>query len=201
MAAIQHLVRFMVWLPLGGVILALVAWGLRRAPLPWYVGGLSLLLWLTMITAYYAPFSVTPQCIAERITLTPHKDPDSPTGIYIPATLDEAISEFDRTVPACAVPKILDAGPDTFHLSLGMWIRNNWGLWHGSRLAQHFNAMGIDHPDDMSGIILTSYWRRLKNRPINLKEQVALYQAYWRFVGDSSLGSALTRQQPGYAGC
>jgi hypothetical protein len=41
-----------------------------------------------------------------------------------------------------------------YHFGLGMWMRNNRGFWQSSRFAKWFNARGIQHPDDMSGIIL-----------------------------------------------
>jgi hypothetical protein len=69
-----------------------------------------------------------------------------------------------------------------YHFGLGLWMRNNWGLWGGSPLAKHFNHIGICHPDDMSGIILDSFWRHLNGKPIRLEEQVQYYRKYW---GDS----------------
>jgi len=64
-------------------------------------------------------------------------------------------------------------------MGLGMWMRNNWGLWGDSRLADWFAEKGIDHPDDMSTIILKSFWRRLNDRPIALSEQIRTHRAYW----------------------
>ena len=61
-----------------------------------------------------------------------------------------------------------------------MWLRNNWGLWKGLRLAQWFNKQDIFHPDDMSGIILASFWRHLNHKPIDLRGQVTTCQAYWK---------------------
>ena len=65
------------------------------------------------------------------------------------------------------------------HFGLGLWIRNNWGLWKGSRLSNFFIANGIFHPDDMSGIILTSYHRKLNGIEIQLEKQIKYYQEYW----------------------
>jgi hypothetical protein len=61
-----------------------------------------------------------------------------------------------------------------YHFSLGMWMRNNWGLWHGSRLSEYFNEHGVHHPDDMSGIILSSYWNSLHNLPMEFEKQCRL---------------------------
>lgn len=69
-----------------------------------------------------------------------------------------------------------------YHHGLGMWMRNEWGLWGGSRLAAYFNGIGIYHPDDMSAIILDSYWRKLHGKPIDLESQVKRYQEYWQKV-------------------
>ncbi|MBO9500701.1 DUF6794 domain-containing protein [Brevundimonas sp. A19_0] len=74
------------------------------------------------------------------------------------------------------------------HFGIGMWMRNNWGLWGGGPLARHFNEMGIEHPDDMSGIILKSYWLYLHDCPQGVDEQVAFYRDYWdRSEGEDSI--------------
>jgi len=72
-----------------------------------------------------------------------------------------------------------------YHFGLGMGMRNEWGLWGGSRLAKWFNAQGITHPDDMSGIILHSFWRHLNGKPITLEQQVKYYQDYWKNQKDA----------------
>lgn len=66
-----------------------------------------------------------------------------------------------------------------FHPDLGMWIRQNWGLWSGSDLRDYFFHLGIYHPDDMSEIILTSFWRSIVGRPIRLDDQIARIQKFW----------------------
>ena len=64
-----------------------------------------------------------------------------------------------------------------YHLGIGMGIRNEWGLWGGSELARWFNAKGVSHPDAMSGIILTSYWRRVHGLPLDVEGQIRAVQA------------------------
>lgn len=66
------------------------------------------------------------------------------------------------------------------HFGLGRWIRNNWELWSEGQLSRYFKDLGIEHPDDMSGIILTSYWREKHNLPILLDKQIKYYQDYWK---------------------
>lgn len=66
-----------------------------------------------------------------------------------------------------------------FHFFPGMRIRNEWGLWNGSMLAKYFNRLGVYHADDMSGMILESYWRHLNGLPLKLREQARGYHDYW----------------------
>src|SRR6476646_9910862 len=80
---------------------------------------------------------------------------------YIPKDLDDCINQIDKfwddTMKAEAIAMTEDEFGGRYHFGLGLWIRNNWGLWKGSRLSKYFNSLGIYHPDDMSGIILSSY--------------------------------------------
>lgn len=106
------------------------------------------------------------------------------SAIYIPTDLDDALTRLDSLLGPDQAEQVRSMdSEDEFsasaHFGLEMWLRNNWGLWGGSRLAAYFNEIGVYHPDDMSGIILDSYYRRLHGQPIRLEEQVAYYQAYW----------------------
>lgn len=67
----------------------------------------------------------------------------------------------------------------TWHNNLGRWIRNNWGLWEGGPLKDYFQSLELHHPDDMSGVILTSFHRHLNNKPIELEEQIKEYLEFW----------------------
>ena len=102
---------------------------------------------------------------------------------YIPFDLDDCIQQLDKIFADSSKVKIKAMTEDDFsarmHLNFGMWMRNNWGLWKGSRLSKFFNEKGIYHPDDMSGIILDSYYRHLKGQEIKLSEQIKYYQDYW----------------------
>lgn len=68
---------------------------------------------------------------------------------------------------------------DRCHHGIGQQIRNDWGLWRDSDLAKHFKEMGIEHADDMSGIILTTVYRQIKGKPWDLVGQIKIYQDYW----------------------
>lgn len=45
-------------------------------------------------------------------------------------------------------------------------------------ITKYFNQREIFHPDDMYGIILTSYYRQLRANEIKLNEQIEHYKKY-----------------------
>jgi hypothetical protein len=111
------------------------------------------------------------------------KDKESPTGVYIPTDLEDCFKELKKMLPADLVEK-MKSGPEKdmikYHHGLGTWLRNNWGLWAGSRLRDYFKKLGLAHPDDMSSVVLYSFWRHLNGKPLKVDEQVKYYQEYWK---------------------
>ena len=103
---------------------------------------------------------------------------------YKPKNLDEAIIQLDKLFSDSLKQEITLMDENEFrgrsHMSMGLWVRNNWGLWTEGELSQYFNTLGIFHPDDMSGIILTSYYRHLKNYDYELDKQIKNYQDHWK---------------------
>lgn len=84
-----------------------------------------------------------------------------------PATIDEAVgvviatlSDEDKVlIAAMPVSELIG-----MHFGLGMWIRNNLGLWHGNdTLMQAIRNRdpGV-HPDDVSMLIIEDVWKRLR---------------------------------------
>ena len=108
---------------------------------------------------------------------------DTINGVYIPKDLDDCFKQINSFWNDSTKIQVKNWKEDEFagnaHFGFGMWMRNNWRLWGGSRLSKYFNDLGIYHPDDMSGIILDSYHRHLNNKEIKLEEQVKYYQDYW----------------------
>lgn len=92
----------------------------------------------------------------------------SEKAVYVPKDLDDCFAELKKLLPKKQVEEIQNGSEKDMiqcHHGLGTWLRNNWGLWKGSRLSTWFNEKGIRHPDDMSGIILDSFWRHLNGNP------------------------------------
>jgi outer membrane protein assembly factor BamB len=92
---------------------------------------------------------------------------ESIDGIYIPKDLCECFIELDKFLSYADKNKIKELPKKSdvisYHFSLGMTLRNRWGLWSGSRLQAYFNNQGIYQPDDMSGAILDGYYYWLKS--------------------------------------
>lgn len=101
----------------------------------------------------------------------------------IPTTLAEAHAELERILSPETLAEI-DAMPSEsdmikYHFGLGMGIRNGWGLWQGGPLAKHMQELGFIHPDDMSGVILNTFWCKRHGQDFRLKERAAEYKKYW----------------------
>lgn len=111
---------------------------------------------------------------------------DSIDGVYIPKDLDDCFLQLDSFWNDSIKNDIKANSENDFltesHFGIGRWIRNNWGLWgeKGSRLSKYFNEKGAYHPDDISSVILTSYYRHLQNKPIELEKQISYYDFYWK---------------------
>lgn len=117
-------------------------------------------------------------------TTTRHKGAERDSTILVPATLEAAFVELDRMFDTAQKRQIRELSEDELrgrlHMSFGMWMRNNWGLWSGSALQRDLISRGLQHPDDMSGLILTTYRRRLRGEPLNIEAEVRRYAEYWR---------------------
>lgn len=104
------------------------------------------------------------------------------TKVRRPHDLRGAMRALDRLLSPEEIEQLRsgELDPASLHMGLGMFLRSHWGLWHRSPLARWFRLRGVWHADDMSGIILESYVRRLRGEPIRLREQIAYYEAYWK---------------------
>lgn len=138
---------------------------------------------LILTLVLFSPFLQGSSPQQDKYKVNPTPDPTSKYKIYVPLNLEDAFSELKKMLHPDLLKEMKEASEKDmvgYHMGLGLWMRNNWGLWGGSRLATYFNGIGIFHPDDMSGIILDSFWRHLNSQPIKLEEQVAFYQRFWK---------------------
>jgi hypothetical protein len=105
---------------------------------------------------------------------------DSLRGYYIPKDLNDAISSLNKIYSDSLKVEITklaekDYVSGNYRFGIGLWMRNNWQLWGGSRLSKYFQDNRISHPESMSVVILESYYRYLKNEDIRFEEQIKKY--------------------------
>ncbi len=101
-----------------------------------------------------------------------------------PENLIEALMELNALLPIDDKLFMLlhdeDKVSALFHHSLGRHLRNIWTLWdENGSLHKWFLSINIHHADDMSRIIIVSYYRKLNCIPICLRDQVRHYKEYW----------------------
>lgn len=124
---------------------------------------------------------------------------DTLNGIYIPEDLEDCFVQLDGFWNDSMKTDMKSMSELDFraraHFSIGTWMRNNWSLWGGSRLSVYFNNLGIHHPEDMTGIIITSYHRRLNDLDINLMKQIKSFQDFWDPVKRDSTAAFLEAQK------
>jgi len=124
-------------------------------------------------------------CPGGYFTPSEIKATEKEASVYIPKNLEDAHRELEKILKPADIKKMKDGTEkdmSSYHHGLGTWIRNNWKLWKGDRLSKYFNDIGIQHPDDISGIILDTFWCKLNNKPFRLQERIQFYQEYWKAV-------------------
>lgn len=86
-------------------------------------------------------------------------------GVYIPKDMDDAMAVLDRMLSQRQKDSIknLESALD-LHFGLGMWMRNNWNLWGGSRLTRSLDEAGYVNwdADGISSDICFAYMSHLK---------------------------------------
>jgi len=113
----------------------------------------------------------------------------SQTAPKVPTTLEEAhqilAERLDKTtLNGIDASNAMD-WMDQFHHSLGRYLRNSWQLWvPGTPLRLHLEELGLLHPDDMSGVILNSFWCKRHGTEYDLQAAVAAYKKYWSVMAE-----------------
>lgn len=101
-----------------------------------------------------------------------------------PTTLEEAMVWLEAKLEGglCADFGRMAEKDATFHLS-GCAVRNALRLWHTDYrppIWRFFkDTYNIDHPDDISSIIIVSLHRKLNDRPLDVKAQVCRCHQHW----------------------
>lgn len=101
-----------------------------------------------------------------------------------PTTLEEAVLQLMEMVQVeelrwfAAIP--FESASARVHSTWGRTLRNQWGLWRNSPLAQWFQKeLKLDHADDMSAVILAALWTDLNGCPRRTHLVVKDCRAHW----------------------
>lgn len=107
-------------------------------------------------------------------------------GAHQPTTLEDAIQTICTALTDSEKARLRSTkgGISSQHFSFGMALRNYWGLWTNSALAQDVKArFGIGHPDDISGLILNGVDAELRGDDFDFQERAAIYVKFWTDQG------------------
>jgi hypothetical protein len=89
-----------------------------------------------------------------------------------PKNLVEAIARLRAALDPAQLDEVkrADAQMREFHFGLGTHVRSAFNLWSNDALPTWFVERGVQHPDDMSEVILRSLWRDLHGLPLLIDE-------------------------------
>ena len=97
-----------------------------------------------------------------------------------PKNLTECIQMLDKNLKTEDKDYIKTLSEDEFfmesHFTIGMGIRNEWIRGGNPELVKFFSDEGVKHPDDMSAMILTSYYRHLLGKEIDFEGQISAHK-------------------------
>lgn len=118
----------------------------------------------------------------------------------IPITLEEAHQQLLTKLSVedlNFIDNSIQEAMSSFHFSLGRWIRNNWKLWEGGELKTHMESLGFTHPDDMSAVILDTFWCSRHSNPFNLEQRAKYYADFWAESDGHKYGVNYTNDECG----
>jgi hypothetical protein len=84
-----------------------------------------------------------------------------------PVTVDAAATEVIKNLNEEQRSKLASAKREDlfgYHFGLGLYIRNQFGLWQGNG-ALLWSACGDCQPDDASMVIVERTWTKLRSKP------------------------------------
>jgi hypothetical protein len=102
----------------------------------------------------------------------------------VPINLDDAVKTLHEGMSPEDVAefKSKSFSPQQLHFGLGMLLRNEWSLWEKETiLVKWFKEnYGVDHADDISGLILDCLYRDIIDKPRRAEALAKQYIAHWK---------------------
>jgi len=100
----------------------------------------------------------------------------------VPVNLEEALVLLKEALSDAEKEEIKKMLSTQLHFSLGMYLRNEWSLWDkDSILCMWFlTTYGVNHADDVSGIILECLINDLNGEPRRDKILAEKFIRHWK---------------------
>ncbi len=100
----------------------------------------------------------------------------------VPSNLEEALKLLKEALTKNEVKEIKPLDSSELHFTLGMYLRNQWSLWESKSIIVKWfkKTYGVNHADDISGIILECLINDLNELPRKDKEVAAECIAHWK---------------------
>lgn len=98
-------------------------------------------------------------------------------GVYIPKDVEDAIRVLDEIYSDEQKAELRGVSSRfDLHFGLGMWMRNNWGLWRDSRPVKYFERIGYPayDADGLSSCIISAYLGHLKGDKYVPEKEVSI---------------------------
>ena len=104
-------------------------------------------------------------------------DHQNPTTIY--EAIDQVIASFNAA--ELDFVKANDKYAPGIHHGLGTNIRNRWGLWDRKSPIVRWcmDELKIGCADDISGLIITGVWQKVRGETIDLTADIESYRTHW----------------------
>lgn len=107
---------------------------------------------------------------------------------YVPYNLDDAVKTLKEGLTPDDIKEIKKETFDAakVHFTVGMMLRNEWSLWEKDTiLVKWFKKnYGIDHADDLSGLIIDCLVQDVQGKPRRDKELAKRYIDHWKKSAD-----------------
>lgn len=102
----------------------------------------------------------------------------------VPVNLEDALTILKEGLSPEDISELKEPhfSPAQLHHSVGMMLRNEWSLWESDTILVKWfkEKYGIEHADDISGIILDCLWKDTNESPRRDEELAKKYIQHWK---------------------
>jgi len=97
-------------------------------------------------------------------------------GVYIPASIEEALSELENLSDEASLKKFaqapIDQVAEKLHFGIGRWMIVNWQFYTGSRISHILKQKGVLTPDSMAQYLIRKFHAYLNKEELDEKELI-----------------------------